>query len=217
MKKLRIVLADDHEMFRQGIKALIDVEPDLQVVGEACTGHEALKQVVELEPELLVMDISMPEMSGIQLMERLKKERPPVRVLALTAFGDVAYVRQMLAAGASGYLLKHAAAEELIEAIRAIARGGTYLDPAVAGRVVSGFVERKKLRGSRAGGELSGREREVLCDVARGFTNKEIAARLQISVKTVETHKANLMEKLGLSGRAEIVRYALQQGWLQAE
>jgi len=217
VKKLRIVLADDHEMFRQGIKALIDLEPDLQVVGEASTGREALERVVELEPELLVMDISMPEMSGIQLMERLKQTGRPVHVLALTAFGDVAYVRQLLTAGASGYLLKHAAAEDLIEAIRVVARGGTYLDPAVAGRVVSGFVERKKLRGSRAGDELSGREREVLCDVARGFTNKEIAARLRISVKTVETHKANLMEKLALSGRAEIVRYALQQGWLQPD
>ena len=217
MKKLRIVLADDHEMFRQGIKALIELEPDLEIVGEAANGRTALEKLRELAPDVLVMDVSMPETSGIQLMTQLKRSGVAVRVLALTAFGDTAYVRQLLAAGAAGYLLKQAAAEALIEAIRVVAGGGTYLDPAVAGKVVTGFVERKKLRGSREGDELSGREREVLSSVAQGFTNKEIAARLQISVKTVETHKANLMEKLGLRGRAEIVRYALQQGWLQAE
>ncbi len=159
----------------------------------------------------------MPQTSGIRLMEELQRSSVSERVLVLTAFGDLAYVRQLLAAGAAGYLLKHAAAEELIQAIRIVARGGTYLDPAVAGKVASGFVEAKKLRGSREGDELSAREREVLCDVAQGFTNKEIAARMQISVKTVETHKANLMQKLGLRGRAEIVRYALQQGWLKTE
>jgi len=217
VKPLRILLADDHEMFRQGIKSLIGTEPGLEIVGEAATGREALEKVLELEPELLVMDISMPEMSGVQLMARLKQAAPAVRVLALTAFGDTAYVRQLLAAGAAGYLLKRAAADELIEAIRVVARGGTYLDPAVAGKVVSGFLERKKLHGRREGDALSGREREVLSDVAHGFTNKDIAARLQISVKTVETHKANSMGKLGLRNRAEIVRYALQQGWLQSE
>lgn len=215
MKKLRIVLADDHGMFRQGIRSLIDSQSDLEVIGEASDGHAALEKLAELKPDVLVMDNSMPQMSGLQLMERLKRAGLPVRVLALTAFSDSAYVRQLLAAGVAGYLLKQAAAEELIEAIRVIAGGGTYLDPAVAGKVVTGFVARKKLRGSREGDELSEREKEVLCDVAQGYTNKEIASRLQISVKTVETHKANLMEKLGLRGRAEIVRYALQQGWLQ--
>ncbi len=216
MRKLRIVLADDHEMFRQGIKALIGVEADLQVVGEAANGRAAYERVVELEPDLLVMDVSMPELSGIQLMDRLKRAHLSVRVLVLSAFGDAAYVRQLLAAGAAGYVLKHAAAEDLIEAVRSVARGGTYLDPAVAGKVVTQLVEGNTSRGARTG-ELSAREREVLCDVARGYTNKEIAARLKISVKTVETHKANLMEKLGMHSRAEIVRYALQQGWLQTD
>lgn len=215
MKRLRIVLADDHQMFRQGIVSLIADEPDLEIVGEASNGHQALQLVRDLKPDLLVMDVSMPELSGIQLMARLKHDGLGVRVLALTAFGDTAYLRQLLASGVTGYLLKQAAADELIKAIRLVASGDTYLDPAVAGKVVSGFVERKKLRGTRHGAELSGREREVLLSVAQGFTNKEIAARLQISVKTVESHKANIMEKLELSGRAEIVRYALEQGWLR--
>lgn len=216
-KKLRIVLADDHAMFRQSIRKWIEGEPDFEVVGEAANGREALALVRDLGPDLLVMDVSMPETSGLEVMDVLKRDGVDVRVLVLTAFGDSAYMRQVLTAGATGYVLKHAAAEDLVEAIRLVASGGTYLDPTVAGRVVSGFVERKKLRGERAGDELSAREREVLCNVAEGFTNKEIAARLSISVKTVETHKANLMEKLGLRGRAAIVRYALQQGWLKPE
>jgi len=217
VKPLRIVLADDHEMFRQGIKALIELESDLRVVGEAANGREALERVAALAPDLLVMDISMPSMSGIQLLEQLKKSEARVGVLVLTAFSDLAYVRPLLAAGATGYVLKHAAAEDLIEAIRCVARGGTYIDPAVAGQLVSGFVGGRKPRASEAGAELSAREREVLCDVARGFTNKEVAARLAISVKTVETHKSNLMRKLGVQGRAELVRYALARGWLQSD
>jgi DNA-binding NarL/FixJ family response regulator len=204
-------------MFRQGIMKWLESEPDLQVVGEADSGRTALECIRKLEPDVIVMDISMPEMSGLQVMEQLKREANAIRVVALTAFGDAAYLRQMLAAGVGGYVLKQSAAETLIEAIRLVAAGGTYLDPAVAGKVVSGFVERKKLRGSRGGDELSAREREVLMKVAQGFTNKEIGAALQISVKTVETHKANLMEKLGLHGRAEIVRYALNQGWLSQD
>lgn len=196
---------------------LIDSEPDMEVIGEAENGQVALDQVKALEPDLLVMDISMPEMSGLQLMGHLQREGLAVRVLALTAFGDVAYLRQLLATGTAGYLLKNAAGEDLIEAIRVVAAGGTYLDPAVAGKVVSGFIERKKVRGTRESDELSGREREVLGDVAQGYTNKEIATRLHISVKTVETHKSNLMEKLGLHSRAELVRYAIQQGWLKNE
>jgi DNA-binding NarL/FixJ family response regulator len=214
MNKARILLVDDHAMVRDGLRRLIGAEPDLEVVGEAGNGNEALARIAELRPDVVLMDISMPELNGMRLMEELRRERPLPRVLVLTAFAEVAYLRQLLAAGAAGYLLKRASAQELIDAIRTVRAGGTYLDPAVAGKVVSGFVEHKEVRGARGGHELSERELEVLRKVARGFTNKEISAELGISVKTVETHKANLMEKLGLRSRAEIVRYALQRGWL---
>lgn len=217
MKTLRIVLADDHGMFRQGIKALIEAQPDMTVVGEAEDGGMALQLARDLEPDLLVVDLSMPTLSGLQVLAQMQQERRATRVLVLTAFRDAAYLRQALKAGAAGYLPKHAEAEELIGAIRAVARGGTYLHPSVAGKLVSELSGEKRPRGSRQGGELTGREREVLCEVAQGLTNKEIAAKLRISVKTVETHKANLSSKLGLCSRAEIVRYALQQGWLRHE
>lgn len=217
MKRLRILLADDHGMFRQGIKLLLQSQPDMEISGEAADGEEALLKLKSLMPDLLVMDISMPKVNGLQLIEQVKRSGLGVRVVVLTAFSEAAYLRHLLSAGVAGYVLKQAAAEELIDALRAVAAGGTYLDPAVAGKVVSGFVEKKKLRGARDADALSEREREVLRYVAHGFTNKEIAVRLRISVKTVETHKANLMEKLDLHSRSEIVRYALLRGWLQQE
>lgn len=214
MTKLRVVLADDHAILRAGLRSLIDAEPDMRVVAEADDGYEAVRLVQECQPDVLVMDISMPRCNGLEAMSRLGGSCPAVRVLVLTAFGEAAYLRQMLAAGASGYLLKHAAAETLVESIRAVASGATYLDPRVAGKVVSGFLGQDGSQAPRTG-NLSEREREVAVDVARGCTNKEIAARLGISVKTVETHKAHLMKKLELRTRAEVVRYALQQGWLE--
>ena len=213
--KLRIVLADDHLMIREGLKSLIHSQSDLQVVGEAANGREALRQVKELQPDLLILDISMPEINGIQAMEKLKQAGASTRVLVLTAFGELAYLRHLLAAGAAGYVLKQAAFEVLITAIRTVAAGDKYLDPTVTSSVVSGFVEQKALRGSREGSELSEREREVLRYIAQGHSHKEIGAKLGISVKTVETHKANFMEKLGLRSRVDIVRFALQKGWLE--
>jgi len=214
MKQVRIVLADDHQMIRESLRSLIDAEADLLVVGEADDGRMALEQLDALHPDLLLVDISMPVMSGIELMEHLRGECAAPRVIVLTAYPDTTYLRQLLDAGAAGYVLKRSTIRVLVEAIRTVMNGGTYLDPKVTGKVVTGFLEHKKLRGSREGAALTAREREVLLRVAQGYSNKEIAGQLTISVKTVETHKANIMAKLDLHTRAEIVRYALHQGWL---
>jgi DNA-binding NarL/FixJ family response regulator len=163
----------------------------------------------------VVLDVSMPGLSGVQAAERLRQACPGVKVLALTVHEDRGYLRQLLQAGAVGYVLKRAAAEELIRAIRAVAGGGVYLDPALAAKVVGGFVGKPSGKGVPEGGELSEREAEVVRLVAAGHSNKEIAARLQLSVKTVETYKARSLEKLGMRSRADLVRYAMQRGWLQ--
>ena len=211
MAKLRVFLADDHAVVREGLKALVNAQPAMAVVGEAADGLTACAQVVLLAPDVVVMDVSMPGLSGSQATARLRLECPAVRVLALTVHEDRGYLRQLLAAGAAGYVLKRAAPEELIQAIRAVAAGGVYIDPNMAGKVLGGFVR----QADGAGAELSEREAEVARQTAAGHSNKEIAARLDLSVKTVETYRARAMEKLGLRGRADLVRYAVQQGWLQ--
>lgn len=215
MNKLRILIVDDHQIIRDGLKGLINAEADMEVVGEAGDGQMAWQQAKELQPDVVLMDVSMPRLNGAKATERLKKDRPETKVLALTAHEDKGYIGQMLQAGASGYVLKIAAAEELIKAIRVVVGGGAYLDPAVADKVVSNYIRQKSTKQSARSGALTGREEEVLRLVAQGYINKEIAASLDISVKTVESHKTNFMEKLGLHSRAEIVRYALGQGWLQ--
>ena len=214
MAKLRVFLADDHAVVREGLKALVNAQPAMAVVGEAADGLTACAQVALLAPDVVVMDVSMPGLSGSQATARLRLECPAVRVLALTVHEDRGYLRQLLAAGAAGYVLKRAAPEELIQAIRAVAAGGVYLDPTMAGKVLGGFVRQAAVDGA-AGAELSEREAEVARQTAAGHSNKEIAARLDLSVKTVETYRARAMEKLGLRGRADLVRYAVQQGWLQ--
>lgn len=213
MAKLRIFLADDHPVVRAGLRTLINAQDDMEVVGEAADGPAAVEGAVTLRPDVAVLDISMPGLNGIRVTEQILQTCPNLRVLALTVHEDRNYLRQLLAAGAVGYVLKRAAAEELILALRTVVAGGVYLDPALAGQVVTGFV-RRPVPDSQA--ELSDREEEVLRLLALGYSNKEIAARLELSVKTVETYKSRSLEKLGLSSRADIVRYALQCGWLQA-
>lgn len=215
MPKLRVFLADDHAVVREGLKALINAQPGMEVSGEAGDGRTACQQVQKLQPDVVVMDVSMPDMSGAQATEQLRRTCPHVKLLALTVHEDKGYVRQLLEAGASGYVLKRAAAEELIHAIRTVAAGGVYLDPTVAGKVVGSFVRHPAGQSLPDGSDLSDREVEVVRLIAAGYSNKEIASRLTLSVKTVETYKARSMEKLGLSSRADLVRYALQRGWLQ--
>jgi len=215
MGELRVFLVDDHAVVREGLKALVNAQAGLTVVGEAADGLSACEQVPRVRPDVVVMDVSMPGLTGSQATERLRQECPLVRVLALTVHEDKGYIRQLLAAGAAGYVLKRSAPEDLIHAIRVVAGGGVYLDPSMAGKVVGGFVRRPPAEAGPRGGELSDREAEVARLTAAGHSNKEIAGRLDLSVKTVETYRARALEKLGLQGRADLVRYAVQQGWLR--
>lgn len=213
MNTLCIFLADDHNILRAGLTSLINEQPDMKVVGEADNGRDAWRRARELQPDVVIMDVSMPGLNGIKSTMLLKRVCRNVKVLVLTAFDDQGYLRQLLEAGVSGYVLKRVAADELIKAIRVVAGGGVYLDPTLAGKVVGGFLNKRGLKGAPRCA-LSEREKEVMRLVAWGNTNKEIAAELNISVRTVESHKNNLMERLDLKSRADIVRYALRQGWL---
>lgn len=215
MNPIRVALADDHPVVLAGIKALLKADPALTLVGEATTGSAALSTICAQSPDVAVIDISMPDLNGLDLAKRLAEECPDVKLLALTVHEDRAYVQPLLQAGVRGYLLKRSAAEDLVRAIRAVAEGGVYLDPAVADKAIADLTRRGSTsRGMPEGEELSPREGEVLRLTAQGFSNKEIAARLEVSVKTVETYKARAAEKRGLRTRADIVRFGASQGWL---
>jgi DNA-binding NarL/FixJ family response regulator len=211
---LRVVLADDHAVVREGLKALVNAQPDMRVVGEAADGEAAWRAAKELMPDVLVIDLSMPVMGGADATARVRRDCPSVKVLALTVHEEQLYLTQMLRAGASGYLLKRAAAVELVRAVRSVASGGTYIDPSLTRTLVAGYLDAERAAKEPEQAALSEREREVLLRIARGFSNKEIAAELGLSVKTVETYKARMAEKLGLRSRVDIVRYAAQHGWL---
>jgi DNA-binding NarL/FixJ family response regulator len=215
MSKLRVFIADDHETVREGLKVIINSQPDMEVVGEADNGRAAVERVLELLPDVTVLDVSMPELNGLQATERIKQACPQVRVLTLTRHTDDGYVQKLLKAGASGYVLKQSPSTVLLSAIRAVAAGQTFLDPSVTQKVVDSYVAKSATKGTQPRSEPSEREQEVLRLIAWGFSNKEIAARLDLSVKTVEVHKANAMRKLGMRSRIDIVRYAILQGWLQ--
>src|SRR5262245_37485488 len=186
MSKLRIFLADDHVMIREGLKMLINSQSDMEIIGEANNGKVAVQQIPQLQPDVAVLDISMPELNGLQATEALKKALPRLKILILTRHTDAGHLQQLLRAGATGYILKQSAADELIRAIRAVVAGGTYLDPAVAGKAVSGLAGKLSKRSAEKGATLSERETEVLRLIAWGYSNKEIAARFDLSVKTVE-------------------------------
>jgi DNA-binding NarL/FixJ family response regulator len=212
--KTRIVLADDHPIVLDGMRNLIQAEKDFELVGEAASGLAALKIIRDQRPDVAVLDISMPEINGIVLCRRLGGEAPDLKVMVLSLHEDRAYLNLALDAGARGYILKTSAVENLVNGIRAITLGGTYLDPAIAHRVFNGKHAAAKPAKGRAAPALTEREAEVLKMAALGFTNKEIASRLDVGVKSVETYKARGLEKLGLKTRAELVRYASAQEWL---
>lgn len=210
----RILVVDDHAIVRQGLKLLIDNQPDMMVVGEAADGKAALEQAQLVNPDIVVMDISMPGLNGLSATRILKERQPAVSVVALTRHDDDTYIEELLRAGASAYVLKHSPPNEFLNAIRAVAAGGIYIDPAMRTRVADGILARPVEVSQAAAASLTERESEVLRLVAVGYTNIEIASRLGISVKTVEAHKANAMRKIGLTGRVDVIRYAALQGWL---
>ena len=214
-EKIRIVLADDHPIVLDGLRNLIRAEPDFELVGEATSGLGALKIIREQRPHVAVLDISMPELNGILLSRRLASEMPGLRLLVLTLHEDRAYLNQALEAGVRGYVLKRSAVENLVQAIRAVMVGGLYIDPAIVGRVFeSKQINRRLAARKGVSPALTDREADVLKMAALGFTNKEIASRLDVGVKSIETYKARGLDKLGLKTRAELVRYASGQGWL---
>jgi len=215
MTKLRVMLADDHETVREGLKMIVNAQDDMEVISVASDGLEAIAQAQQLLPDVLVMDISMPSLNGLKATQKLKELCPQVKVVTLSRHDGDGYVQQLLRAGASGYVLKQSASTELLHAIRAVAAGGKYLDPKLAAKVIDTYTGRPNGPRSPAKVNLSDRESEVLRDIARGYSNKEIAARLELSVKTIEVHKANAMRKLNLRSRIELVRYAMFQGWLE--
>lgn len=214
MNKLRILLTEDHQIMRTGLRLFVNEQADMEVIGEANNGVEAIDLTVQLRPDVVVMDISMPKLNGLKATQKLKELCPEVKVLTLTRHTDDGYLQQLLQAGVNGYVLKQSAPDELVRAIHAVANGQTYLDPAVTEKVVDRLGNRS-LRGTTSVKKLSGREEEVLRLIAHGYLSKEVAARLQISIKTVDAHKTNGMEKLGMKNRIDLVRYAMLQGWLQ--
>ena len=214
MNTLRILLADDHKVMREGLRMVLAREPNMEVVGEANNGAEAISLTEQLRPDIVVMDVSMPEINGLKATEALGASSPETKILILTRHGDASYVQRLLQAGANGYVLKQSAAEELVRAIRRVVAGQKYLDPAVTDQII-GTISVGTGSGRAANSHLSRREQDVLRFVALGFLSKEIAAQLGISIKTVETHKTNAMIKTGLKNRIGIVRYAMLQGWLQ--
>lgn len=214
MNKIRVLLADDHAVLREGLRSLLALQEDLEVVGEASDGREAIEQVKRLGPDVVVMDIAMPHMDGLEATRLLKQEHPQVRVLILTQHDNREYVFSLLQAGAAGYVLKKTSGAEVIAAIRSVFSDGAFLPPGIAREVIDRYVQRPEETPSVA--PLTSRETEVLRLVAEGKSNKEIADLLYLSIKTVMAHRANIMEKLDAHSRTELVKYAIRQGLVSA-
>jgi len=212
-QKVRIVLVEDHTILREGLRALLTADPDFEIIGEAADGREAVRFVEKQVPDLILMDLSMPRMTGMDAIREIKKRYPATKIIALTVHKTEEYLRTTLQAGADGYVLKDATHEELMLAIQNVLKGKTYLSPGVSEKVIEGYLEGKESQiPSSTLGLLSQREREVLKLIAEGYKNKEIAADLCISLKTVEKHRANLMKKLDLHNAAALTAYAIEQG-----
>ena len=211
MNKIRVLLADDHTILRDGIRALLDDQADIEVIGEAGDGQATVKMTAQLQPDVVVMDIAMPLLNGLEATRQIQRDFPQVKVLILTMHDNEEYIRQVLAAGALGYVLKDAAARDLLGAIRAVYQGEAVLSPAITRLVIEDYLRWGDIRPPDSSNGLTSREREVLQLIAEGYTNKEIAEILCISIKTVQSHRTNLMSKLDLHDRGELIKYAIQK------
>ena len=212
----RILIADDHAVVRSGLRLILSAQPELQVVGEAGTGEQTVEKAIALRPDILLLDIAMPGLNGLEAARQIRQQVPEVRIIVLTMYDDEAYLRQFLEMGAAGYVLKKAADTELVDAIRAVQRGEPFIYPSLMGQLIDSYLKQPPPpRGRESSEELSTRESEVLRLVALGYTSQQIAKELSISANTVETHRAHIMEKLGLRGRAQLVRYAMAKGLLK--
>lgn len=210
--KIRILLADDHQIVREGFRALLEREPDMEVIGEVDNGRDALEMATRLSPDIVILDISMPGLNGIEAARKIIDKRPATKVLGLSVHSEKRYIAEMLKAGASGYLLKRSSFKELITAIKAIHSGQMYLSPSIAGTVVEHYVRHQDQEQPSGASVLSAREREVLQLVAEGNSTKEIAKNLHVSARTVDAHRQRVMEKLDIHSIAELTRYAIREG-----
>lgn len=214
--KIRILLADDHTILRAGLKMMLNAQPDMEVIGEAQDGRQAMHEAQRLQPDVILMDITMPDMNGIEATKQIKRAQPEIKVLVLTMHEHDEYIFQALRAGASGYMLKEAADTELITAIHVVQSGQFYLSPAAQSVMVGDYLQRVRTGEEKDSySSLTEREREILKLVAEGHTNNQIAERLVISPKTVDTHRTHIMDKLNLHSRAELVKYAMRRGLLE--
>jgi two-component system response regulator NreC len=218
MAKIRLILADDHAVVRSGLRMLLEAQPDIDIVAEAETGIEAVEKTRELQPDIVLMDIQMPGLNGIEATKQIKKLAPDTAVLALTMYEDDQYFFEMLHAGASGYVPKRAAPDELLTAIRSVGRGDVFLYPSLASRLVQDYLKRADSNDQPLiYDDLTPREREVLILIAEGLSNAEIAQELVISIKTVDRHRENIMRKLNLHSRVDLVKYALRIGLIDLD
>ncbi len=214
MSKIRLLLVDDHEIVRAGLRMLFSAEPEVEIIGEASSGEEAVTAVQELAPEVVLMDVAMPGIGGVEATRRIKASHPQVAVLALTMHEDAEYFFEMLGAGASGYVPKRAAPDDLMSAIHIVRQGDVYIYPSLARLLVKDFLHRSEASAPETREDLTPREQEVLTFIAEGYSNREIADALVISVKTVDRHRENLMRKLQLHNRVELVKYAIEKGMI---
>ena len=218
MAKIKVLIADDHAIVREGIRMILALHDDIEVVGEAADGREALEKAGKLSPDVVLMDIAMPGLGGLEATLEILKNDRRCKILVLTQYDNAEYIYRFLKAGAAGYVLKKAVGSDLVSAIRSVFQGKSFIDPSVADRVIKGFLEKPEMAGEEALYDgLSDREKQVLKLIAEGSTNQQIADTLYLSIKTVMTHRTNLMEKLGIHNRTELIKYAIRKGLTQAD